>query len=137
MSRRSAVVISVLVGVVAIAFGMAYLTGAIILGDPFTGVWNARGTWARAGDSGAVIRRTSNGYVYTTITGVKPSEGWQPLQREGRRLVGEGNGGQTVFEYQPWTGHLVFIRREHGILIVRGMTLKRVTSSTQIPPASD
>jgi len=137
------VVLVVIVTAVVAVLAAAYLTGSIIiLGDPFSGVWNTdpaatlspAGTWIADGpnaSSGVVIKRTSSGYVYTMVAGTT-TNGWHPLERHGRVLDSKASG--ATFEYQPWSGHLVFTDQPPHTRRLGPLVLKKVTDSTSIPP---
>jgi len=137
------VVLVVIVTAVVAVLAAAYLTGfIIILGDPFSGVWNTdpaatlspAGTWIADGpnaSSGVVIKRTSSGYVYTMVAGTT-TNGWHPLERDGRVLDSKASG--ATFEYQPWSGHLVFTDQPPHTRRLGPLVLKKVTDSTSIPP---
>jgi hypothetical protein len=143
MKRRGVVVLVVIVTAVVAVLAAAYLTGfIIILGDPFSGVWNTdpaatlspAGTWIADGpnaSSGVVIKRTSSGYVYTMVAGTT-TNGWHPLERDGRVLDSKASG--ATFEYQPWSGHLVFTDQPPHTRRLGPLVLKKVTDSTSIPP---
>jgi hypothetical protein len=143
MKRRGVVVLVVIVTAVVAVLAAAYLTGfIIILGDPFSGVWNTdpaatlspAGTWIADGpnaSSGVVIKRTSSGYVYTMVAGTT-TNGWHPLERHGRVLDSKASG--ATFEYQPWSGHLVFTDQPPHTRRLGPLVLKKVTDSTSIPP---
>ena len=136
-------VLVVIVTAVVAVLAAAYLTGfIIILGDPFSGVWNTdpaatlspAGTWIADGpnaSSGVVIKRTSSGYVYTMVAGTT-TNGWHPLERDGRVLDSKASG--ATFEYQPWSGHLVFTDQPPHTRRLGPLVLKKVTDSTSIPP---
>jgi len=131
------VVLVVIVTAVVAALAAAYLTGfIIIIGDPFSGVWNTdpAGTWIADGpnaSSGVVIKRASSGYVYTMVAGTT-TNGWHPLERHGRVLDSKARG--ATFEYQPWSGHLVFTSQPPHTRRLGPLVLKKVTDSTSIPP---
>ena len=133
MKKRAWVIVGVVAAVVIGALAAVYLTGLVIVGDPFSGLWNTSGQPVGAkGGSGYLIKRADDGYVVTALAGTHV-QGWRPLQRHGRTLDGSWYGEEMAFEYQPWSGHLVWKYWEHGKQLGPGMTLKRATSSTSIP----
>jgi hypothetical protein len=117
------------------AFAAAYLTGLIIVGDPFSGTWRLDPKDAY----GVVIKRTGDGYFFAVDNG-ETSTGWLSAKRKGRvldsrlRLMDHGQpAGMTVrstFEYQPWNAHLVQV--DHGL----HRTFTKVSDSTWIHPQS-
>lgn len=138
MSRRARAIVGVVAAGVVAALAAAYLTGFIIVGDPYSGVWNVEGQWNATGfNGGSLIKQTDSGYVFTYVQGTKEM-GWHPLQRHGRSLEGEyGDAQRVIFEYQPWTGHLVWTWHDHGLLRVPRLPLKKATDSTSVPPQTD
>jgi hypothetical protein len=129
MGRRGWIIVGVVAAVAVASLAAAYLTGLVIVGDPYSGVWNVE---AKPADTGSLIKQTDDGYVFTALVGGKVM-GWHPLHRDGRTLFGEWNRERYVFEYQPWSGHLVWTYRDHGILRVDGMPLKKAADSSAVP----
>lgn len=146
MRRRAWIMVGVATAVVLAAAAAAYLTGFIIVGDPFSGVWNTDaaatlgpdGEWKTTGElsGGSLIKRTSSGYVFTMVWGAK-ARGWHPLRRHGRRLEAEYDDQRITFEYQPWSGHLLWTYYDHGILRADAVALEKVTDSTSVPPQTN
>ena len=133
MSRRVWIIVGVVAAVVVASPAAVYLTGLVIVGDPYSGVWNVEGTPAH---TGSLIKQTDDGYLFTALVGGE-AVGWHPLQREGRTLEGEYPEAQRVtFEYQPWSGRLVWTNWDHGTL--RGhLTLRKATDDTSVPKPVD
>jgi hypothetical protein len=129
VSKRGWIIGGVAAAVVGCALAAVYLTGLVIIGDPYSGVWNVE---AKPADTGSLIRQTDDGYVFTALVGGKVM-GWHPLRRDGRTLVGEWDSERHVFEYQPWNGRLVWTHWDHDTLRVDGMPLKKATDSTSVP----
>jgi hypothetical protein len=137
MSRRAWVIVGVVAAVVVGSLAAVYLTGLIIVGDPYSGVWNVEGRWTSAGPNGGyLIKRTDDGYVFTALVGDE-LVGWRPLQQDGRTLTGEWDGTRFIFKYQPWTGHLVWTYWEHDILRVPSLPLRKATDDTSVPKQVD
>jgi hypothetical protein len=158
MRRRRTFAVIVVVAVAAVVAGLtaAYLIGFTVVGDPFSGAWNTdpEKTWGPAGtwrtdmanpSSGLIIKRTSSGYVCTSVVGTHNS-GWDPATRHGRTLEAQVKtidengtvvvGGRQTFEYQPWSGHLVFTDYQ-GDRRTAHLVLKKVADSTSIPPQKE
>ena len=141
MSRRAWVVVGAVAAVILAASAAAYLTGFVIIGDPFSGVWSTdpaaalspEGTWIAEGpnaSSGLLIKQTSSGYVYTGLLGTTMITGWQPLERHGRVL--DNKVRRFSAEYQPWSGHLV-VTDGSGGRVIGPLILRKVTDSTSVP----
>ena len=133
MSRRAWILVGLVAAVVVGGLAAAYLSGVIIVGDPFSGVWNMQG---RPLDTGALIKHTDDGYVFTALVGGK-AVGWHPLRRDRRTLIGEWDAERYTFEYQPWTGHLVSIYRSRGGREIGPLVLKKATGDTSLAPQTD
>jgi hypothetical protein len=133
VSKRAWIVVGVVAAVVVASLAAVYLTGLVIVGDPYSGVWNVEGKPAH---TGSLIKRTDEGYVFSALIGGE-ANGWQPLQRHGRTLEFENPEGHRVtFEYQPWTGHLVWTNWDRDQL--RGhLTLRKATDDTSVPKPVD
>ena len=133
MTKRAWIIVGVVAAVVVCSLAAVYLTGLVIVGDPYSGVWNVEG---KPPHTGSLIKRTDEGYVFTALVGGEPV-GWHPLQRDGRTLEGEYPDAQRVaFEYQPWAGRLVWTNWDHGTL--RGhLTLRKATDDTTVPKLVD
>jgi hypothetical protein len=137
MGKRAWIIVGAVSLAVAATLAAAYLTGSIVIGDPFSGVWNYRGTWSSDGqDTGSLIKQTENGYVFTQVLADK-AQGWLPLQRDGRTLTAQWDDERFTFEYQPWNGRLVWKAWHHGRVEVPGMPLRKVTGSTSLPVATN
>jgi hypothetical protein len=135
MKKRAWIIVGVVAAVVVVALAAVYLSGVVIVGDPFSGMWNTAGKPVGAqGGSGYLIKRTDDGYVFAAQAGTN-RQGWRHLQRHGRTLDATWYGEEFTFAYQPWSGHLAYTYRDHGILI--HMTLKKAPGSTTGAPASD
>jgi hypothetical protein len=114
------------------ALAVVYMTGLVIVGDPFSGLWNTTGQPVGAqGGSGYLIKQTDDGYAVTALAGTHV-QGWRPLQRDGRTLHGKWYGEEMTFAYQPWSSHVAFTFRDHGKILAR-MTFKKATDSTVVP----
>jgi hypothetical protein len=137
VSKRTWIALGVLAAVVVGALAVVLLSGVVVLGDPFTGLWNAGGSLTDKGPNGGyVIKHTADGYEVTGVVG-EHVQGWRPLKRDGRTLVGDWGYERMTFEYQPWNRHLIFSAWNHGTVEVPGMALMKATSSTSIPPETD
>ncbi len=133
MGTRAWIVVGVVAAVIVASLAAVYLTGLIIVGDPYSGVWNVEG---KPTHTGSLIKRTDEGYVFSALIGGKDN-GWQPLQRHGRTLEFENPEGHKVtFEYQPWTGHLIWTNWDRGKLRGR-LTLRKATDDTSVPKPVD
>jgi hypothetical protein len=133
VTKRAWIIVGVVAAVVVCSLAAVYLTGLVIVGDPYSGVWNVEG---KPPHTGSLIKRTDEGYVFTALVGGE-AVGWHRLQRDGRTLEGEYPDAQRVaFEYQPWTGRLVWTNWDHGTL--RGhLTLRKATDDTTVPKLVD
>jgi hypothetical protein len=147
MRKRAWVIVSVVAALVVATSAALYLTGTVV-GDPFSGVWNAdpaatlgpHGTWVTTGSnpsSGYLFKRTSAGYFGTSVVGAHNPYGWFPYHRHGWTLSAMVKGALESFTHQPWNGHLISTTRAHGHVMFSPLTLKKVTSSTSIPPRTD
>ena len=133
MRSKPILVAAIVVATAVAAVAAAYLTGLIIIGDPFSGTWRLDPKDA----SGVVIKRTDDGYFFASDNG-HTSTGWLSAKRKGRildsslRVMDDGQFTgvtvRTTFEYQPWNGHLVEV--DHGL----HLTLTKVSDSTWIHP---
>jgi hypothetical protein len=132
MGKRTWGIIGLVVAVVAAVLAAAYLTGFIIVGDPFSGLWNTEGADTKFKTTGYLIKRTDEGYAFTALVGGEV-KGWHPLEQDRRTLSGEWGGERYTFTCQPWSGHLAWSWWERRAPRVRGMVLKKVTGSTSIP----
>ena len=133
MKKRAWVIVGVVTAVVIGALAATYLTGLVVVGDPFSGLWNRGGQRLGAeGGSGYLIKQTDDGYVFTAVAGTNLG-GWQPLQHHGRTLESKWGGEEFTFEYRPWSGHLAFTYREQPGIVVH-MTFKKAPDSTVVPP---
>ena len=132
MSKRTWGIVGLVAAVVVAVLAAAYLTGFIIVGDPFSGLWNTDGAHTKWKTTGSLIKLTDDGYVFTALVGGKVN-GWHPLEQHRRTLSGEWGGERFIFTYQPWSGHLVWMYWDHGNLVVPGMSLKKVTGGTSVP----
>jgi hypothetical protein len=140
MSKRGWVVLAVLAAVMVGALAAVFLSGVVILGDPFTGLWNSGGKLTDKGPNGGyLIKHTADGYEVSEVVGKDVLQGPLPLKRDGRKLVGEWGGGvRQTFVYQPWNGHLILSDWVHGHPDVPPvLTLRKATSSTSVPPEAD
>jgi hypothetical protein len=133
--RSRALVISGVVAVLVIAaLGAVYLTGLVTLGDPYSGLWNTGGRLTAKGPNGGyLIKRSGDGYVVSGVLG-KYVQGWLPLRRDGRTLVGQWGAERMTFEYQPWTGRILWTSWSHGHRDVGPLLLDKATGSTSVPP---
>ncbi|MFA4965705.1 MAG: hypothetical protein WC709_08745 [Thermoleophilia bacterium] len=134
MSKRTLIRVG-LTGAVVVALLVAvYLSGLISDGDPFTGVWNVEG---KPPDTGSLIRRTDDGYVYIALVAGN-AVAWCRLERRGRTLVGEtGDDHRVSFEYQPSNGHLVLWQWIRGIRIGPLELRKAADGSSVVLPGID
>jgi hypothetical protein len=136
VGKRAWIVVGVVAAVIVASLAAVYLTGLIIVGDPFSGLWNTDGADTEYKTTGSLIKHTDDGYVFTALVGGEVN-GWHPLEQDRRTLSGEWNGERFIFTYQPWSGHLVWTYWDHDTLRVRGMVLKKVTSDTSVPTQVD
>jgi hypothetical protein len=128
MKKRVWIIAGVVAAVVVGALAVVYLTGLVIVGDPYSGLWNTTGQQVGAqGTSGYLIKRTDDGYVFTAVAGTNEN-GWRPLQRHGRTLDAKSYGEEFSFAYQPWNGHLAYTYLDHGIVV--RLTLKKAPDSS-------
>jgi hypothetical protein len=133
MKKRAWVIVGVVAAVVIGALAATYLTGLVVVGDPFSGLWNRGGQPVGVeGGSGYLIKQTDDGYVFTAVAGTSPG-GWRQLQRHGRTLDGKWGREEFTFEYQPWNGHLAYTYREQPSIVVH-MALKKAPNSTAVLP---
>lgn len=136
MSKRVWVIAGVVVAVVVCSLAVVYLTGLVIVGDPFSGLWNTSGQPVRGEKGGGyLVKRTDDGYAVTALAGTHV-QGWRSLQRDGRTLHGEWYGEEMTFAYQPWSGHATFTFRDHGKVLAH-VTLKKAPDSTAVPSEVD
>ena len=134
MSKRAWIIVGVVAAVVVGSLAAVYLSGLITDGDPFTGVWNVEG---KPPDTGLLIRRTDDGYVFITLVGGKAG-GLHSLERRGRTLVGEfGDNHRVSFEYQPSNGHLVWRKWVNGIRVGPQELRKAADGSSVVVPGTD
>lgn len=143
MSRRAWIIVEVAAVVVLIAVATAYLTGFIIVGDPFSGVWSTDTVVTLGADGerktaeklsgGAIIKRTSSGYVFTIGFSGAKDLGWHPLERHGRRLEAQYDNQRVTFEYRPWNRYLLWTWYDHGVLRTAGLKLEKVADADSVP----
>jgi hypothetical protein len=133
VSKRAWIIVGVVTAGVVASLAAVYLTGLVIVGDPYSGVWNVEG---KPEHTGSLIKQADGGYLFTALVGGE-AVGWHPLQRNGRTLEGEyPEAHRVTFEYQPWSGRLVWTNWDHGTL--RGhLTLKKATDDTSVPKPAD
>jgi hypothetical protein len=128
VGKRAWIVVGVVAAIVVGSLAAIYLTGLVIVGDPDSGVWNVEGKPAH---TGYLIKQTDDGYVFTALVGGEVV-GWHSLQRDGRTLAGEWGSERMTFEYQPWSGHLVWTSWDHGRLGPHS-PLRKATNDTSVP----
>ncbi len=140
MSKRTWIVLGVLAAVLVGALAAVFLSGVVVRGDPFTGLWNSGGKLTDKGPNGGyLIKHTADGYEVSEVVGKDVLQGPLPLKRDGRHARRRvGRRPARTFVYQPWNGRLILSAWIHGRPDVPPvLTLRKATSSTSIPPGAD